>query len=591
MPDPDPTIVAETPATPPRGAARLLPWLVLVLSILILWHSAGNHPLYSPDEGRYGTASMHMADGGSWIIPWYRGEAHLTKPPLTYWVQALSLRMLGHGELGLRAPSLLAGSLTVLLLFLTTRRLAGSGAAALATGTLVMMPLYMLVNRLATTDAMLTFFWFAAIVCGCFTVTTGRGIWPVLMWAAIACGLLTKGPLALVPVGLLLIWLLLAENARGIGRLRILIGFALSILPIILWVLLVLHEDRGALETWRHEMLDRVTGNGGAHPEAVYFYVPYFLVGLFPATGMLTVPGWNLTWRAAWQKLRTGEPAALFAIAVVAPLLMFTLFSGKLVTYLLPLCAPLALLNGVMLSRWLTGQADRPAPQTRPPEVVATLAISAILGIGAMMGVAAWLKPELLRFSPPLLLMPLACLWTWRIWKRRPRRRAMGLLVVYLTWMLGWCCTFAMEDKAHEPHSAAACARRLQSITDAARPDIYLFGFTDPTLSFYNRKEVERIYRISQVEAIARREDSKGVALLIDRDAVEEFRERFHRAAALQDGDSVGASRAGDGQAAAFTCVGRWDRSITHTTAIFIPTRRARKLEAVPFQERFDPGN
>ena len=59
-----------------------------------------------------------MADGGSWIVPQFRGHEHLTKPPMTYWLQAMSLRVIWHNEWAVRLPSLIAQSGTVLVGFL-----------------------------------------------------------------------------------------------------------------------------------------------------------------------------------------------------------------------------------------------------------------------------------------------------------------------------------------------------------------------------------------------------------------------------------------------------------------------------------------
>lgn len=548
---------------PSTGIGRFLPLLILAVSMAIPWFSAGDHPLYPPDEGRYGTVSMHMAEGGSWLVPRFRGEAHLSKPPLAYSCQAAALRAFGHTELAVRFPSLIACSLTILLLYLTARQIGGESTAALAAGTLAMMPLFVLVGRLGTTDAMLTLFCFTALTCGYFAIEAGRGRYAIILWSAIALSWLTKGPLALMPIGILLLWLAFARRWRDARHLHIALGLPLSLLPILTWVWLVVQTNPEAIEVWRNEIIHRITGGAGAHPEPVWYYIPVFLAGLFPATAMLALPGWNLSWRAAWRKLRAGGGSCLWSLAVIGPLIVFSLMSGKLATYVLPLCPPLALLNGLMLQRWLSGLATTSGGRRRPPEVVGTLGVFVILTVAGIIAGAALLGGHLLRWTPALLPLPVACLWLWFMWRRRPQRRGPGLAAVWAAWMIAWVAIFVMEDDALAPHDAAALVQRARVQTGDKQPSIYTFGFSDPTLSFYNRKEAQRIhYGIELESIIAEHDRGEALVLLVDDNSLGQYRQR------------------GGGAIDAFARVGTWQRTIIDTTGIYLPVRGATRTAA-----------
>ena len=91
--------------------------LVLAASVLLVWFLAWAYPLLPPDEGRYGSVSATMAESGNWLVPEFRGKAHLTKPPLTYWLQGLGVVAMGRTELAVRWPSLVATSLGLVLLW------------------------------------------------------------------------------------------------------------------------------------------------------------------------------------------------------------------------------------------------------------------------------------------------------------------------------------------------------------------------------------------------------------------------------------------------------------------------------------------
>ena len=464
--------------------------LVILAAISMLWIMRAGHPLWPPDEGRYGSVSMHMAGGEGWIVPQRQGQPHLTKPPLTYWAQAWGLKILGHHELAVRGPSLLASSLMILILLGVGWRIGGPVLGVIAAGLLSLMPLHVGASWLAITDPMLALFWFAALACGYFAVQERRARWTALMWIAIALGLLTKGPLALTPIGVLLLWLLISSRRREAWRLGIPIGLPASLIPVAIWVAMVINTRPEAVNIWLHETVGRTVGSG-AHPEAWWYYIPYFFAGLFPATAMMTLPGWNIRFKMAWEKIRNGEAVCLWALAVIAPLVMFTSIAGKLPTYILPLAAPMALLTAMMLHRWLTGEADHPTKGMRPPDVVVTVTVCVTVLLLAVAGaVVTMLQVSALWMIAPLLLLPLSSGWMWFNWKRRPSMRSRTMLLVWAAGIVCWCWALRLEQHFFEPHSARTMMEKLPAVSGVAQPRLATYGFDDPTLAFYSQRDV-----------------------------------------------------------------------------------------------------
>src|SRR5262245_18029396 len=84
--------------------------IVLIAAIALVWFLAWAHPLYPPDEGRYGSTSATMAENGQWLVPFFRGKPHLTNPPLAYWLEATGVLAFGRSAIAIRLPSLLATS-------------------------------------------------------------------------------------------------------------------------------------------------------------------------------------------------------------------------------------------------------------------------------------------------------------------------------------------------------------------------------------------------------------------------------------------------------------------------------------------------
>lgn len=495
---------------------------VILLGLLTLWSSALVDPLYPPDEGRYSSASVSMAEGGSWLIPVFEGEPHLTKPPLTYWAQALCLRLFGHNEGAVRLPSLVASSLTMLLLMWFGWRVSGPRVGILAGAVLSIMPLHIAVGRLAITDPMLNFFWLGTLAFGYVAVQTGRARWAALMWLAISLGLFTKGPLALVPLGILALWLWLSRQGGLLRRLHVPIGLPLAFLPLAAWVWAVLSTHPEARSIWFQQIVGRAIGTGD-HSAPFWFYVPYFIGGLFPATAMMVLPGLNIPWREAWARLRTHESTCLWTLAVAAPLVMFSIMSGKLAHYLLPLCPPMALLTAITLDRWLSGAADHPPPGTRPPEVVKTLAICTGFIFLAAIVVGLYWRAEWRAI--PLALPFVACLWMMRIWKRFPHLRACAIAMAWLASCLAWMWALKQEVLIRRPLSAQTLVAHLRDLTHQERPRILIYGFRDSTIDFYAHRQTTIVE--SSDDAVRRLQDHpEEIVLLVDANDWKHFAER-----------------------------------------------------------------
>lgn len=450
---------------PPRWA----PWGVLLASIALVWHSLGDHGIYPPDEGRYASVSGWMATHGEWLAPRIREQLHITKPPLTYWAQAASIRAFGQTEFAVRFPSAVATSLLLASVFWFARRACGGIAAMLAVGTLAAMPGIQIVGRLAITDPMLALWWWLAICAAWFAVGDGarRPGWTAAFWTACALVGLTKGPLLLAPVAIVVAWLVVAGRARDLRNLYPAIGLPLALAPLALvaWGFWQANPERAA-EVWRFEFVDRFTG--GAHDDPWWVIPVAFLAGCFPATAMLTLPWFNLSPRRAWGVLRGGDLRALLVLAVVLPLVGFSLLSGKSATYVLPTAAPVAVLVAMMLAQWVDGTVDDlPAGRT-PPDVrwTAGIAMTAI-GIGLPVAAAALvLRGRAPEWAPGWTLVWLAlpvvpamvASWISIAWWNRRELRLPALGASFVAIVALWVGAHRAEDVALNAMSTRAIA-------------------------------------------------------------------------------------------------------------------------------------
>ncbi len=148
---------------------------LLLLGFLVLLYVpfAGNYGLWDPWEGHYGEVARQMVERNDWISLWWPGSpsdaaTFWSKPVLTFWLMALSLKLFGlqHGgaahagelaigwkaEWALRLPFVALGILGVWAVWHLVRRVAGRGAALWSCLVLSTCTQWALITRQAMTD-------------------------------------------------------------------------------------------------------------------------------------------------------------------------------------------------------------------------------------------------------------------------------------------------------------------------------------------------------------------------------------------------------------------------------------------------------
>lgn len=345
---------------------------IAVMAIVLALGFLGTRGIWDPDEGRYTNVALNMLDSGDWLNPRRNDEVgHWTKPPLTYWAIASSVRVFGQNTFAARLPSALAYLLCVWLAWRIARRLA-PGSEAAAAAAYATMVFTVGAAQLITTDYVLSActgvaMW--AFVEARFASTSHPRRWTALMWAAFALAFLAKGPPALIHLLAALAFdqLMPAKRRTRVFRLSGLLLFLLLALP---WYVAVIVDHPGL---FRHfigdEVVNRVTtndfGRNGEWYGWLKVYGPTLLLGTLPWTPVLLrwmrrLPDRLRAWRDASQR-ENDAPTLLLALWVLLPLLVFCVARSRLPLYVLPLFLPLAAIVAMQLQlegktmrwRWL----------------------------------------------------------------------------------------------------------------------------------------------------------------------------------------------------------------------------------------------
>jgi 4-amino-4-deoxy-L-arabinose transferase-like glycosyltransferase len=232
----------------PAGVAVALLWALLFLPF------AGMRALYY-EEGRYTLAALDMLAHGHWLRPEVLGVGFVEKPPLPYWLSAISIWIMGGAsEWAVRLPPLLATLLGALLVERVARREAGPLAGFIASIAFLVSPFVFTKGARGEPDLLVTVLSFAAFMIWLEARESagsarlrGWAIAGLLLMATALC----KGPQPLAYFGIGAGLLALSDRRwRELPELAAL-GL-LSIGAVALWSALVFEPGDGG--TWRQQM-------------------------------------------------------------------------------------------------------------------------------------------------------------------------------------------------------------------------------------------------------------------------------------------------------------------------------------------------
>jgi 4-amino-4-deoxy-L-arabinose transferase-like glycosyltransferase len=495
----------------PVGLVTRERWIYGALAALLalLWLATlAARPLFNPDEGRYAEIPREMESGGDWVVPHLNGLAYIEKPPLQYWATALSFRVLGPSEFAARVYTALTALGTIVLMWLTARRLwspeVGWRAAAVLSGMLI----FVVMGQLVTLDMSLTFYMtlsLAAFLRAQRAVRTRP--WMLLAWAATGLGVLTKGLVAAaIPAAVLILYSLYSRDWSPWRRLHAKWGLPLFLVITVPWHWLAARRLPDFLEFFFvREHLARYLTPIADRQEPWWFFGGVFLAGSMPWTlSALRVLGGGWRRRAA----PGGFNATLFLwIWVVFVGVFFSLSDSKLMPYILPLMPALALLIAALPS------------QALERDFLFTAILTLIAGLGLGLASLNWASviassdrsTYLLPLAKPLgqvaLLLAVSGAF---VLVQRARGATRAGVFLGAGWCLAWLLLMRAAATLAPINSGVALSTALPP-ADRGAP-IYSVGTYDQTLTFYLRRIVTLVGYRGELDYGLRKAPGAGIA-------------------------------------------------------------------------------
>jgi 4-amino-4-deoxy-L-arabinose transferase-like glycosyltransferase len=486
----------------PLSAALFLIWCVGILG----------RGYWTPDEPREADIAWRMSWQPQKAVPLLAGEAFCEKPPLTYWLAAVPIRLFGAEAWAARLPNLLYAMLAALGAGLLARRSAGPmaglvGAAAMSTFLLS----YQVAIWLATDAPLLASVSIALL--GAYqgfyaTQTRDRLRGYLLMHAALGLGFLAKSAVVwMVPalaIATLAVW---ERRWRELLRWELYAGLALQAAMIFTWIGFVYVGPDGPAHLkvffWNNLIgrfthidapneLQYTTGHRNS-PGKYLIELPLYLT---PWT-LLVIAALRRAWRQRRSSFDDYRPVRFALAASLPPLVILSMAATARNIYFAPALPGVALL----LAWWAREISARPDRW----DIGALRATSALLLLGVLMFIAAlavigddaWnMMPSHASFivisAIGLIAAAALALRAWAAAREEVPRAQWSLLLAYCALLIGPASqVYARVDTWQDLGSIVRAIER-----DAADKPLILFAPDETTramIDMYARTTVDLI--------------------------------------------------------------------------------------------------
>jgi 4-amino-4-deoxy-L-arabinose transferase-like glycosyltransferase len=468
-----------------RRAAAVLVLLALVAFVPGLFQI----PPVDRDEAYFAQATKQMIETGDYVDIRYQDDVRYRKPVGIYWLQAgvvnvASALGLPNARISIwlyRLPSLFGAIGAVLATYWCALAFVSRRGAVLAALMLMSSSILGVEARLAKTDAMLLFTVVAAMAVLARAYLAPRrgdaqpGLGQVaIFWTALAVGILIKGPMILMVVGLAAAALVVLDrSARWLLALRPISGLLWLLVFVLPWFIAI-YARVGAqflIGSVGEDMLAKVASPQETHGAPPGLYLILFFVTFFPASILA-----GLAAPAVWAVRR--EAAARFLLAWIVPSwIVFEAVITKLPHYVLPLYPAIAILTA--------GAVESKVLSQRPwlvrgvmwwflvPVIVSTIAVVTAVIIERDLALLAW----------PFFAAAVVCgLFAWQLYDQEGAERAFTRAIEGVVLMaIG---IYAIVVPSLEPAFPSVALAEILREAPCSAPVAASAGYEEPSLVF-----------------------------------------------------------------------------------------------------------
>ncbi len=519
--------------------------LIFCLYLLI----ASRSTLWDRDEPRYASVTVEMVRSGNYLVPTLEGKAWPDKPVLLYWLMSIPVRLFGPSELACRFWAAVGSAITCILTYAIGKRLFSQRAALWAIAFLSSSLLFIFVGTAALADGIVLPFIVAAMVVFIGASDSKFGIARILLMGLfLGLGMLTKGPIGLLPVFVMtpVIWLNRKERQDSLKIfLKVCLAAFLGCLIFLLWAIPANISAGGDfLQVFfgKHVLgraLRPMEHHGGNWLIFLPYYIPVIIVGFFPF--VLHLPG--ALSACLGGRVGNRQTKILLISWVLTIFLLMSLAATKLPHYILFIWPALALMvagtieasNNSRLTernkKWLRGGTWFFGP-------VALVLAAACFASPFILQTQTSLHIPPLNWSGPLcglILIIMAASAIYFQLKEQFLKSSASLLACLAVFLIPLLLGVlpGLEQIKIPPHIA-------KIVRDKTAPDLPLYTckFNEPSLNFYIGRPIQQLADPQEVADWALQKQNG--ALIIPKNLLEEISNKFGPLPIVQIGSKKG---------------------------------------------------
>ena len=359
-----------------------IPLILFLLAMALYAMGLGAAALLDPDEPVYAQTAREMLETDSWLTPRLNGLLWFDKPPMYFWLSAVSFKVFSVGEFAARFPSSLMAALLIMLVYIWALGAFGKKIALYSSLSLCVSMIFAFLARAAVTDMTLCFFMNLSfyMIYLAFTQPEKRFKYINLFYFFSGFSVLTKGPVGLVlPLMVIIAFLSCRRDWKFLRALYSPAGFALFALSALPWyiAMLLLHGTQFFNTFIGYHNLIRFLEPEHVRTSSVFFYVPVLIVGFFPHMAPLGafikdffVKIFTRDFYARYifakdnMPAQEPSPAAALSFLIFISAVIFGFFSiakTKLVTYILPMFPAFSMIMGYYYHKLSVSGRKNPA--------------------------------------------------------------------------------------------------------------------------------------------------------------------------------------------------------------------------------------
>jgi len=328
---------------------------IVVITALFLLPFLGSVHLFDSDETNYAETAREMIVSGDYLTVQVDFEPFPEKPPLFFWLQAVSMKIFGINEFAARFPNVLCGIVSLMMLYFFGRKIYGHrfGLLWILSYGAAILPFFFFKSGII--DPWFNLFIFIGFALFIFYLDPEKQRIRIrnLLLSAFFFGLavMTKGPVASLIFLLSFLAFLTLKRFRistSVGHVLLFI-LVLTVVGGSWFVFQAASGNSGILKEFISYQVKLLSSDSSVHNGFFGYHLVVLLVGVFPAS---VIAMKSITKKAEDTELQSLFKQWMYILALVI-LIIFSIVNTKLLHYSSLAYFPLTFLAAWVWDKWL----------------------------------------------------------------------------------------------------------------------------------------------------------------------------------------------------------------------------------------------